>query len=190
MVEDILTIPSTLRPCAQYPHVCPRRLPLPAAAAAAVPAFTGPFSLTSIRASITKAVQEAGACDAAECKKRIRQLQLRWHPGEWVRGRAAAPGCCALRCCWMAAVKTTQASHTSSAAALPFGQACHAAARPAVLCVVCSIQGASYAAHTGGSAWSLTADPAPCWPCLPAVCTCRQKPCAAGVCYRGQQDHK
>ena len=50
-----------------------------------------PFSLAAIKASIHKAVQEAGGCDAEERKKRIRQLQLRWHPG--MRGEWGG-GCC------------------------------------------------------------------------------------------------
>eukprot|EP00877_Chromochloris_zofingiensis_P013852 jgi/Chrzof1/8720/Cz03g21250.t1 len=40
----------------------------------------GIFSLASIKAAIQQAVKEAGRCDDAEKKKRIRQLQLRWHP--------------------------------------------------------------------------------------------------------------
>ncbi|KAG2494179.1 hypothetical protein HYH03_007537 [Edaphochlamys debaryana] len=38
------------------------------------------FSLGSIRAAITAAVAEAAACGEEERKKRVRALQLRWHP--------------------------------------------------------------------------------------------------------------
>eukprot|EP00877_Chromochloris_zofingiensis_P010078 jgi/Chrzof1/5323/Cz15g22040.t1 len=40
----------------------------------------GVFSLASIKAAIQQAVKDAGRCDDTEKKKRIRQLQLRWHP--------------------------------------------------------------------------------------------------------------
>lgn len=38
------------------------------------------FSLKAIKASIEAAVQDAMRCDDAERKKRLRALQLRWHP--------------------------------------------------------------------------------------------------------------
>eukprot|EP00879_Flechtneria_rotunda_P031689 GHRR01034642.1.p1 GENE.GHRR01034642.1~~GHRR01034642.1.p1 ORF type:complete len:260 (+),score=116.44 GHRR01034642.1:359-1138(+) len=40
----------------------------------------GVFSLASIKKSIQAAMAEAAAEPEAECKKKIRQLQLRWHP--------------------------------------------------------------------------------------------------------------
>ncbi|KXZ43143.1 hypothetical protein GPECTOR_100g15 [Gonium pectorale] len=40
----------------------------------------GVFSLASIRAAITAAVAEAAACGEEERRRRVRQLQLRWHP--------------------------------------------------------------------------------------------------------------
>ena len=40
----------------------------------------GAFSLDSIKAAIETAVEEACGCPEDERKKRIRQLQLRWHP--------------------------------------------------------------------------------------------------------------
>lgn len=52
------------------------------------------FSLASIKASVEAAVAAAAAEPEAERRKRIRQLQLRWHPGEfsgrglWVWPRA------------------------------------------------------------------------------------------------------
>lgn len=42
----------------------------------------GVFSLSSIQAAISTAVKEAGGCEQEERRRRIRQLQLRWHPGE------------------------------------------------------------------------------------------------------------
>lgn len=40
----------------------------------------GVFSMSGIRAAIDKAVQEASQCDEEEKRRRIKQLQLRWHP--------------------------------------------------------------------------------------------------------------
>ena len=40
----------------------------------------GAFSLNSVKAAIETAVKEACCCSEDEKKKRIRQLQLRWHP--------------------------------------------------------------------------------------------------------------
>ncbi|KAG2431349.1 hypothetical protein HYH02_013339 [Chlamydomonas schloesseri] len=40
----------------------------------------GVFSLASIRTAIQAAVAEAAACGEEERRKRVRQLQLRWHP--------------------------------------------------------------------------------------------------------------
>ncbi len=37
--------------------------------------------MSSIKSAITAAVEEAYRCDAEERKKRLKQLQLRWHPG-------------------------------------------------------------------------------------------------------------
>jgi hypothetical protein len=42
----------------------------------------GVFSLTTVKAAIQHAVEAAGSCEAEERRRRIRQLQLRWHPGE------------------------------------------------------------------------------------------------------------
>ena len=42
----------------------------------------GVFSSVRIKAAIVKAVQEACACQEEERRRRLRQLQLRWHPGE------------------------------------------------------------------------------------------------------------
>ncbi|GIL90549.1 hypothetical protein Vretimale_17499 [Volvox reticuliferus] len=41
---------------------------------------SGVFSLASIRTAIQAAVAEAAKCSEEERRKRIRQLQLRWHP--------------------------------------------------------------------------------------------------------------
>ena len=41
----------------------------------------GVFSLGRIKAAIVKAVQEACACQEDERRRRLKQLQLRWHPG-------------------------------------------------------------------------------------------------------------
>ncbi len=42
----------------------------------------GAFNLSNIRASIVHAVDEAYQCDEEERRKRLKQLQLRWHPGK------------------------------------------------------------------------------------------------------------
>ena len=47
----------------------------------------GVFSLASIKASVEAAVAAAAAEPEAERRKRIRQLQLRWHPGECLVGQ-------------------------------------------------------------------------------------------------------
>jgi hypothetical protein len=44
-------------------------------------ALTGVFNLTTISAAISTAVDDAFGCDEEERKKRLKQLQLRWHPG-------------------------------------------------------------------------------------------------------------
>ena len=41
----------------------------------------GVFSLASIRSAIQAAVQDACQHDEEEKRKKLRQLQLRWHPG-------------------------------------------------------------------------------------------------------------
>lgn len=46
----------------------------------AKPAEESMFSSSSIKASVSNVIQEASKCDASEYKKRIRALQLRWHP--------------------------------------------------------------------------------------------------------------
>lgn len=46
----------------------------------------GAFSLSSIKAAIEAAVKEACACPDEEKKKKIRQLQLRWHPDKVCTG--------------------------------------------------------------------------------------------------------
>lgn len=46
----------------------------------AVPTPAGAFSVAAVRAAITAEVREAAACDPEERRKRIRALQLRWHP--------------------------------------------------------------------------------------------------------------
>ncbi|KAL6747108.1 hypothetical protein V8C86DRAFT_2919843 [Haematococcus lacustris] len=40
----------------------------------------GVLCLNNIRKQITAAVQEAYSCDEDEKRKKLRQLQLRWHP--------------------------------------------------------------------------------------------------------------
>lgn len=44
------------------------------------PAEEGLLTAASLKTQILAAVAEAKRCDPAECKKRIRALQLRWHP--------------------------------------------------------------------------------------------------------------
>ncbi|GAX79400.1 hypothetical protein CEUSTIGMA_g6841.t1 [Chlamydomonas eustigma] len=43
-------------------------------------AESGAFNMASIKAAIHKAVHEAGTCPEDEKRRRIKQLQLRWHP--------------------------------------------------------------------------------------------------------------
>jgi len=40
----------------------------------------GVFSVAAVKAAVQAAVAEAGRCEPEERKKRIRALQLRWHP--------------------------------------------------------------------------------------------------------------
>ncbi|KAG1679664.1 hypothetical protein FOA52_006181 [Chlamydomonas sp. UWO 241] len=49
-------------------------------AAAEASGQDGVFSMASIKASIASAVADAAVCNEDERRKRIRQLQLRWHP--------------------------------------------------------------------------------------------------------------
>jgi hypothetical protein len=55
--------------------------PVSAAGASEKAGGSGVVSLASIRTSIQAAVAEAAQCGEEERRKRIRQLQLRWHPG-------------------------------------------------------------------------------------------------------------
>jgi len=64
---------------------------------------SGVFSLASIKASIQAAVTAAAQQPEADRKKQIRQLQLRWHPGNLHFGALlhnikAAPRTCFAVC--------------------------------------------------------------------------------------------
>lgn len=41
----------------------------------------GALSLPVVRAAVVSAVREAFSCEEGERKRRLRALQLRWHPG-------------------------------------------------------------------------------------------------------------
>jgi hypothetical protein len=43
--------------------------------------YTGVFSLAAVKAAVAEAVKQAAGCNPSERKRRIRSLQLRWHPG-------------------------------------------------------------------------------------------------------------
>jgi hypothetical protein len=68
---------------------------------------SGVFSLASIKASIQAAVTAAAQQPEADRKKQIRQLQLRWHPGNlafqtFVAQYQSCPMymlCCVCVCC-------------------------------------------------------------------------------------------
>lgn len=42
----------------------------------------GAFSMSSIKAAICHAVEEAFKCSEEDRRKKLKQLQLRWHPGK------------------------------------------------------------------------------------------------------------